>query len=66
MDGHIFGILRYIKSSGAHKKDGFNNRPFARWRLPRNSDPANSARESRLPFTHSNEISILPKKVAKA
>ena len=34
MEGHIFGILRYIyiKISGALKKDGFNNRPFARWR----------------------------------
>ena len=26
----FYGI--YIKSSGALKKDGFNNRPFARWR----------------------------------
>ena len=54
MEGHIFGILRYIKSSGAHKKDGFNNRPFARWR--HFTTTTTTGKNSRFPFldTHKN------------
>ena len=54
MEGHIFGILPYIKSSGAHKKDGFNNRPFARWR--HFTTTTTTGKNSRFPFldTHKN------------